>query len=74
MNHRQKILHLLRQAPDREISCELLAEHYLYHKAASRISELRAQGYDIQFIPGSTPMNGRYKMFFDKDFDHQSHG
>jgi hypothetical protein len=69
ISQKRKILLLLRHSPEREITCLILAKNHLYHKAASRISELRRNGYDIRFNRAKRPLQSRYKMWFDKDLD-----
>jgi hypothetical protein len=71
MSQQTEILELLRNAANRTVSCQTLADHYLYHKAASRISKLNQQGFHIQFNKSQTksPMNGSYTLVFDKDYD-----
>lgn len=64
MSQRLDILYLLKNSLNYEVSCKKLSEHYLFHKAASRISELRAEGHDIRYIPSKTGevMEAKYKL------------
>ena len=66
---KDKILAMLRTSSTREVNCLSLAKAYLYHKAATRISELKKLGYDIRYIPGDVPMDGKYRLVFDPDYD-----
>ena len=64
MSQRQEILELLKNSLNHEVSCKELAMRGLFHKAASRCSELRDQGYDIRYIPSKTDsvLDAKYKL------------
>lgn len=44
------------------VTCKSLQREYLYHRAAARIWELKQNGFNIHFIPGDTPMKGKYVL------------
>lgn len=69
MTQKEAILEMLRNATMRTVTCRELADKFLYHKAASRVSELNDLGFEIVHIPGRHPMAGKYTMLFDKDRD-----
>ena len=62
MTQHSQILEILKQSPNREASCRVFADAYLYHKLATRVSELNAKGYDIRFEKGETTMEGKYRL------------
>lgn len=64
MSQKTQILYLPKEAPNHTISCRKLAHLYLFHKAASRISDLKKEGYDIEYIPSKTdsPLDAFYKL------------
>ena len=63
------ILELLKSAPDHTVSCRTLSYSFLFHKAASRISELRKEGFDIEYIPSETgsALDAHYRLK-ERDF------
>ena len=63
-SHKTIILEMLKSAPNQTISCRQLSYTFLFHKAASRISELRKEGYDIEYIPGQTDsvLDAHYRL------------
>lgn len=66
---KQAILEVLRNAKDRRACCRDFG--YLYHKLSTRISELNADGYEIEYIPSYTdsPMDAQYQLIFDPEVD-----
>lgn len=71
-SQKERIIEMLEQAPNNEITCAELAREFLYHKAASRIGEIeRERGGRIEFIRGETVMDGRYRL---RKFDEMGQG
>jgi hypothetical protein len=62
---------MLRAAPDKTVTCKEFALEYLYHKVASRCSDLRGEGYDIRYIKGDTVMEGKYILVSELDENGQ---
>lgn len=62
MSQKETILEMLKSSPNGIVSCRELASAYLFHKAASRCSELRRLGYNIQYVKSITdsPMDAYY--------------
>lgn len=70
-SQKQAILELLRHGQDRRVSCRVFAQAYLYHKLSTRVSELNAQGYEIEYIPSDSdsPLDAQYRLAFDPEVD-----
>lgn len=49
-SQKERILNLLKEHPE-GVSCRRFQDEFLFHKLASRCSELRVEGYDIQYVP-----------------------
>jgi len=62
ISQRDAILAMLKASPSRRVTCRTLADAFLFHKAASRISELRAQGHTIRYVPGPSVMESYYEL------------
>lgn len=62
MSQKDTILSMFKSSLTGIVSCRELAGAYLFHKAASRISELRKLGYNIQYVQSVTdsPMDAYY--------------
>lgn len=63
MTKKEIILTTLRCAPNHTARCREFGQ-YVYHKLASRVSDLRKQGYVIEFIPSDTesPLDASYQL------------
>lgn len=66
-----RILELLHESTGRVVTCGELASRGLFHKGASRISELRKEGYVIEFVPGETWDKAYYHMMYDPVLDKE---
>lgn len=67
MTQKEQILHLFHQNGYRLTLGQLL-QHPFGYKCTSRFSELRKEGYQINFTPGKTPADNLYELvFFDKN-------
>lgn len=62
MSQQSKILELLRAS--KTVSCRAFNAEFLFHKLASRCSDLRKEGYDIRYNPSQTnsPMDASYTL------------
>lgn len=69
MTQKEQIIKMLRNATMRTVTCKEFADQFLYHKLASRISELNKDGFEIVFVAGDNTMEGKYTMLFDKEKD-----
>lgn len=74
MTQKESILEMLKSSPNGIVSCKELAAVYLFHKAASRISELRKLGHNIQFVKSITdsPMDAYYILL--PEYKEESNG
>lgn len=61
------ILNLLQMAKDHKVTCGQLAKLGLFHKAASRCSELRKQGFDIRYHAGDTWDTSYYALYAGRE-------
>lgn len=69
INQRERILEMLRNAPDRIVSCREFNSEFLFHKLSSRISEINSRGFQIKYIKGPSVMDSRYELVFDMELD-----
>ena len=63
MTQKERILKMLKESPE-GVECSVFAREFLFHKLASRCSELRSDGYDIIRIEShdGEVMKARYKL------------
>lgn len=57
----------MRESADGTVTMARLSERGLSHKAASRVSELNAQGYHIMYIYAESWGESKYKLLVDVD-------
>lgn len=69
MTQKETILQMLREAPNRTVSCSEFAKVYAYHKLSSRCSDLKKLGHDIVFIKSDSIMSSKYWLKFDAERD-----
>lgn len=69
MNQKQRLLELFQLYGNRITLGQLLKDPTgVGYKCTSRFSELRAEGYPIQFVKGETPSENLYILHsFEKD-------
>lgn len=69
-NQKLQILSMLRNAPNRTVTCQEFEDQFLFHKASTRIGEIEKQkGHTIEYIKGETVMSGKYKLVYDAELD-----
>ena len=73
MSKKLQILEMLRAAKDRTLTIRQFIEYdaMIYHKLASRLSDLKSQGYVVRYIPSTTQawIDASYRLEYDKDND-----
>jgi hypothetical protein len=78
MTKKDIILNSLRIAKNRTLSIKEFedVQFGIYHKLASRCSDLNKLGYKIEYIPSSSGVwsDAAYRLVLDKDYDIEQNG
>lgn len=63
-SQKQRILEILKLSYPNAVICRVFDREYLFHKLASRCSDLRKEGYKIEYIPSDTDsvMDASYRL------------
>lgn len=71
-SQKERILKMLKESPE-GVECYVFDREYLFHKLASRVSELKKQGYDIIRIEShdGEVMKARYKLIGSPQDTHK---
>lgn len=68
-----RILEMFKKSSDKKVTCSELANVGLYHKGASRMSDLKEKGYVIEFTPEDVWSDGYYTLISEPGQVVQSH-
>lgn len=73
MSQKSEILYMLQNSLNHEVSCREFAYRGLFHKLASRCSDLREEGNDIQYVSSKTEdvLDAKYKLIIPEIKDNQ---